>query len=196
MFKVPDQTIRVLYMPDIRSMQETTIENTLEALQKAVNGYIEIVPNGDGTVTVCNKYRLIIGMPPNRRAGRKFIFGPFLICGAVGEELRSLTDKELKKYKKLMSQELEKRRYFRVMYKWNWDRCEKEPILVPAEWNCPEYTEDDSEVVNCLSCGRLLCARDGYTSMEIQSPAGMGYIVCKDCHTAEVQRKMEARENV
>ena len=75
---------------------ETEIENTLEAEQKAVGGYIEVVSLGNDKLLICNEEGKLNGMQGNRRIGKDIIAGPFFIVGEDGDEFRSLTDEEAK----------------------------------------------------------------------------------------------------
>lgn len=62
------------------------IENTLEAMQRIVEGYIEVVNLGDGVLVVCNEEGLIRDMPLNCRIGQIVLFGPVIVLGEDGEE--------------------------------------------------------------------------------------------------------------
>lgn len=69
---------------------EVDIENTLEALQHAVDGYIETVTLIPGkAVMIVNEEGLLRGMVPNPAAsmiaGAKIV-GPALIVGVDGDE--------------------------------------------------------------------------------------------------------------
>ena len=81
------------------------IDNTLEALQNEVGGYIETVSLPGGFVIICNEDGVNLKFPINRTvvfktpAGNFYnvpILGNFIICGTDGEEFRGLTDKEAK----------------------------------------------------------------------------------------------------
>lgn len=88
------------------------IDNTLEALQEQVGGYIETVyPFEDDAVIICNEEGKMIGLPLNRAiyamAGNEktmteIIAGSFLIAG-VGEEgdFTSLSSELTEKYEKM-----------------------------------------------------------------------------------------------
>lgn len=78
----------------------TKIKNELPALQKAVGGYIEVVGNGDGTLIICNEEGKLIGLEGNRRIndGMSIIAGTFFVVGDDGENFRSLTESEVKRY--------------------------------------------------------------------------------------------------
>lgn len=76
----------------------THIENTLEAMQAAVGGYIElfaIVRGTDSIVGVCNEESLLISEPlaAFNPATRSFIHGTFFVAGdrdADGDEGREM----------------------------------------------------------------------------------------------------------
>ena len=65
------------------------IDNTLEALQKAVDGYIETVTVKAGDkklVIICNEEGKLTRMAPNFRIGSKQIVGTVIVVGVDGEE--------------------------------------------------------------------------------------------------------------
>jgi hypothetical protein len=61
------------------------VENTLEALQKQVGGYIETVSFMKNTCIICNEEGLLIGLPVNVFLDYPFR-GTLLIVGVDGEE--------------------------------------------------------------------------------------------------------------
>lgn len=61
------------------------IDNTLEAMQEFVGGYIEAVTLSDGKVIICNEEGKLLGLPYNRG-----FEGNFFICEAEGDELVSI----------------------------------------------------------------------------------------------------------
>lgn len=73
-----------------RIIKEIEIDNTLEALQAAVDGYIETVTLVPGrAVMIVNEEGLLRGMAPNPAASmiaRTKIVGPALIVGVDGDE--------------------------------------------------------------------------------------------------------------
>lgn len=83
--------------------EEIEFENTLEAKQHLVGGYIEcLYPEDDTSVVfVCNEEGKINGMTLNRFIGYDIIAGPFLILGDDYEngDFKSLTNNQIKKYK-------------------------------------------------------------------------------------------------
>lgn len=78
----------------------TEIADALSALQRCVGGYIEVVGNGDGTLIICNEEGKLIGLDGNRRIhdGMSVIAGTFFVVGDDGENFRSLTESEVKRY--------------------------------------------------------------------------------------------------
>ncbi len=62
------------------------IDNTLEALQAEVGGYIETVAIATDAVVICNEEGLLRGLPYNCRfLGRSFV-GPLLVAGRDKDE--------------------------------------------------------------------------------------------------------------
>jgi hypothetical protein len=81
-----------------RSVEEIEIENTLEALQKEVGGYIETVTLiGGYAVMIVNEEGMLRGMPSNLPsnltasavAARKIV-GQALVVGVDGEEFADI----------------------------------------------------------------------------------------------------------
>lgn len=75
-------------------VREIDIENTLEALQAAVNGYIEVVTLvPDYAAMIVNEEGRLHQMKPNIMAsivaGQKIV-GPALVVGIDGEEFTSI----------------------------------------------------------------------------------------------------------
>lgn len=78
----------------------TEIADELSALQRCAGGYIEVVGNGDGTLIICNEEGKLQGLEGNRRIhdGMSIIAGTFFVVGEDGENFRSLTESEVKRY--------------------------------------------------------------------------------------------------
>lgn len=91
-----DNKLRVVMVEPGKPAYETEIENTLKAEQKAVGGYIEVLPlDNNGKLLICNEEGKINGMQGNRRFENDIIAGPFFVVGEDGDEFRSLTDEEV-----------------------------------------------------------------------------------------------------
>ncbi len=73
--------------------------------------------------------------------------------------------------------------------KWNVRLHKYEPYEIPDEWNCPMYSSDMEEIVNCPHCGKKLLFGETYTSKEIHNGIGLGYGVCEKCYQEEWERK-------
>lgn len=99
--------IKVVVVEPMKEAYVEVVENKLEALQKLVGGYIEVVPfTNEAVVGVCNEEGKINGLPLNRAmynnngeirdivAGTMFIVGDDYING----EFKSLTDEQVEKY--------------------------------------------------------------------------------------------------
>ena len=77
-----------------RSVEEIKIENALEALQKAVDGYIETLTLiGGYAVMIVNEEGLLRGMPSNLTASAiaaRKIVGTALVVGVDGDEFKDV----------------------------------------------------------------------------------------------------------
>lgn len=58
------------------------LPNTLEALQQAVGGYIEVVPLNEQLCVICNEEGKLLGLPPvaTMPVRRDVLCGPLVIC--------------------------------------------------------------------------------------------------------------------
>jgi len=81
------------------TINQVEIENTLEALQHAIDGYIETVPirfiPPDKAVMIVNEEGLLKGMTMNRTASLyadRFIVGNALVVGVDGEEFTDVPE--------------------------------------------------------------------------------------------------------
>lgn len=104
---VPDK-ISVLYIEPGKTPRLMEIDNTLEAKQKIVGGYIEAyMPFEDEAAIICNEEGKFNGMEPNRAVYNDegemidIIFGPFFICydPRDSEDFLSLPVELAEKYK-------------------------------------------------------------------------------------------------
>lgn len=79
-----------------RTVSEVEIENTLEALQAAVDGYIETVTLIPGkAVMIVNEEGLLRNLPPNPAASmisNTKIVGTAIIVGVDGEEFTDVPE--------------------------------------------------------------------------------------------------------
>lgn len=76
------------------------LRNEYEDISHAVGGLIEHIYQEDGTILVANEESKLLGMEGNRRIhdGKSILAGPFFVVGDDGEDYRSLTETEIKKY--------------------------------------------------------------------------------------------------
>lgn len=66
------------------------IDNTLEALQAAVGGYIETITVATDACIVCNEEGRLLNLPFNCQLCGKNFVGPILIVGVNGDEFTDL----------------------------------------------------------------------------------------------------------
>ena len=76
-----------------------------------------------------------------------------------------------------------------TLRKWNYDTHEYEPYNIPDEWCCKWYGTDMIKVINCCKCGKEITFGSAYSSLEVHTVMGFGYMVCEECHEVEMKRK-------
>ena len=76
------------------------LRNEYEDISHAVGGLIEHIYQEDGTILVANEESKLLGMDGNRHLndGKSILAGPFFVVGDDGEDYRSLTEEEIKRY--------------------------------------------------------------------------------------------------
>lgn len=95
--------MKVLLVEPMKKPKIAEIEDTLKAMQDAVDGYIQaIYPYDDEVALVCNEEGKLIGLPLNRMIeDYDIIAGTFFVCGLGEEDFDSLSDELLVKYYRL-----------------------------------------------------------------------------------------------
>ncbi len=95
--------IRVLMIAPGKEPDIVTLDNNLDALQKAVSidapsqGLIEIITLDNKNCILCNEEGKLIGLEANRRLGYDILCGVFYICGQSKDgELRSLSEERIR----------------------------------------------------------------------------------------------------
>lgn len=71
------------------------VENTLEALQQEVQGYIEAVTLDKDSVLLCNEEGFLMGLENQQFLGTTFA-GAVLIVGTAGEEFADVPEKMIR----------------------------------------------------------------------------------------------------
>lgn len=77
-----------------------------------------------------------------------------------------------------------------LLRKWNYDVRSYEHYEVSDEWDCRYYGNDMSEMINCVQCGNKVRFGDCYSSQEVHTDMGFGYMVCEECHEVEMKRQV------
>ena len=98
--------MRVLVVEPEQRPEEREIEDSLNAMQGIVGGYIQaIYPFKEPVALVCNEKGQLMDFPPNRglrdEHGQIYdiVFGTFFLCGAPeNDHLVSLTPEQIKRY--------------------------------------------------------------------------------------------------
>ena len=73
--------------------------------------------------------------------------------------------------------------------KWNYKTHTYDDYDLPD--GASEYSADLTQTVNCASCGKPVVALKTYTSLEIHTDMGLGYMVCKSCYEKELDRRQK-----
>lgn len=79
----------VIKRPDEEYGHMTNISNTLENLQKTVEGYIEVITLGKLAI-IMNEEGKLRGLPPNMPLGNDIIVGTIIICGIQDEDFADI----------------------------------------------------------------------------------------------------------
>ena len=100
-----EEKMTVLKVSPDKRPETAMIPDTLEDLQKAVGGYIEVIhPFDDSTCIICNEEGKQNGLPLNRAltddSGRivDIIAGTFLVAGISDDGFSSLSAEQIRKY--------------------------------------------------------------------------------------------------
>ena len=98
-----EKEITVLKVEPGKSPETVTMPNTLDAMQKMVGGYIEVLPLSD-VCLVCNEDGKLMGLEGNRRLGNDIIVGTFFLAGDTRSgDLCSLTQDQLQRFGELFA---------------------------------------------------------------------------------------------
>lgn len=84
------QILVLVKRPGEPAVVEPCFDNTLEAFQNAVGGYIEVFPIADKIVCICNEEGKLMGLPHNINILGEDLVGTLVICGTKGDEFASL----------------------------------------------------------------------------------------------------------
>lgn len=100
--------IDILYKKPNRNPKKIRIENTLEEMQKLVDGKIEVV-EFQNSLLICNRDGKIYGLEPNVVINGDTICGSFFIAGndIKNADFISLTPKQYRYFSKLFNKQNE-----------------------------------------------------------------------------------------
>ncbi len=97
-----EQEIRVLMVEPNEHPKEFLLKNTLQAMQEAVGGLIDIVDLNDDACILLNDEGKLTDLEGNRRINGDVIAGKFYVCSSTEDgELVSLSDEVLEKYREM-----------------------------------------------------------------------------------------------
>jgi len=84
------EKIRVLVIEPGKNPEEREIDNTLEALQEIVGGYIECVTMATDLVVICNEEGRLMDLPFNCEICDVLFVGTILMAGVKRDEFADL----------------------------------------------------------------------------------------------------------
>lgn len=87
--------IKVVYIEPGRDPEFRTVNNTLEAMQILVKGYIEVLTVSNDMVIVCNEEGHLRNMPFNREMFGISLYGPIVLVGTEGEDFTDVPVEDL-----------------------------------------------------------------------------------------------------
>lgn len=93
----------IVKRPDEKYGHKTNVSNTLENLQKTVEGWIEAVPIRDDMVIICNEEGKIIGLPQNMKIPHDILCGTIIVVGVDGDEFSDIPI-DFQEWKQLMKE--------------------------------------------------------------------------------------------
>lgn len=77
-----------------------------------------------------------------------------------------------------------------------WDLEQKKYVPYSPPQNCQFGFSivpfGDDLAINCARCGAVIASRTAYTSYLIQDENGVGYCICVDCMTKELQERKDS----
>lgn len=97
------EKIKVLIIEPGSAPITKEIENTLEEKQKIVGGNIEFLELENNIDLICNEYGKMNNLEMNRIVTNDVICGTFIIAGQENGNSKSLSEKQIEKYKKCFS---------------------------------------------------------------------------------------------
>ena len=77
----------IIKRPDETFGHVTHISDSLENLQRIVDGHIQMIPMGETMAIICNDDGKLIGLPYNCRYGIDTFVGTIIAVGIKGEEM-------------------------------------------------------------------------------------------------------------
>ena len=94
-------TLHVLKVEVGKEPEVIKIANSLEALQKAVGGYVESFALEGGGIVLIDEEGKLKNKEPNRAFRSDMLVGDFLVVGEKGDDWASLTNKQIEQYTNL-----------------------------------------------------------------------------------------------
>ena len=100
--------IRILVIKTNEEPHQLKIPHTLEDMQNVVGGLVEYVELEHNVDLICNDEGKLLNLELNRLVGNDIIAGTFFIAGQHNGNTISLSRKQIKKYRKILSLDKDK----------------------------------------------------------------------------------------
>ena len=106
-----EETLRVLKIAPHKEPEVVELKNDLYALQDAVSegldfrGRIELVHIEPNVILLLNEEGKLYGLPANGVLNGDILVGTYYVIGTKGEEMASLTDAQIKRYRQVFKLE-------------------------------------------------------------------------------------------
>lgn len=79
----------------------------------------------------------------------------------------------------------------RAIPRFSYETHDYHNVIIPNDWHVSLYEDDMDKTINCANCGKEIRYGNGFTSQEYHEQLfGFGYVVCEDCHNAELERRL------
>lgn len=102
----PQNTMNIVYVESGKPAYRSFVGRDLEAMQRAVGGYIEPIILEDDVAIIGYEEAKVVGLPGNRHipGTTSIIAGSFFICGDDGENFTDLPEDKIKKYLEIFAE--------------------------------------------------------------------------------------------
>lgn len=77
-----------------------------------------------------------------------------------------------------------------ILKRFNYKDKKYHRYSIPDEWQVSTYEKNMNKFLNCAQCGKEDIYGNMFTSLEVHTSFGIGYMVCSECYREETERRM------